>query len=77
MLRPLSTADEYAIGCSDGYFAGEYDKRNLASVVHHIIADTWDDIHNARTVAHRAYCLGWLRGYRSAVRTFVRGRWGT
>jgi hypothetical protein len=58
----------YAAGITSGYNAGEIDRKDYPSAVSDVLAAF---MVNAATAIHResrAYYLGYLRGYREAVR---------
>jgi hypothetical protein len=79
MIYPgTRTEQEYAHGRTDGRYAAEYVQENdLRAVISSDLADAKGNAHASYGRDSRAYFLGWLRGYREAVRTFDNGRWGT
>ncbi len=69
-------AQEYAHGRDEGRAWGERLLHDGRAITH----DALESERRATETApkdQRAYHLGWLRGFREAVRTLRNGRWGT
>ena len=67
----------YAHGRDEGYAWGEQDLPLGLGVVTQWLIQARADVDTAMTREARAFALGYLRGYREAVRTLKEGRWGT
>jgi hypothetical protein len=68
---------EFYHGRDAGYTDGENDLATGLGLTHDVIAAARIDVSAAWDRKGRAYALGYLRGYREAVRSFKWGRWGT
>ena len=66
----------YAQGRDKGYAWGEQDVNAGLGTTSAWLHDAQDNAETASTRTGRAYALGYLRGYREAVRTYAHGRWG-
>lgn len=67
----------YAHGFDEGHAWGEQDAVLGLGTVTGWLAECRESVTNARTEEARAYALGYMRGYRDAVRTYDNGRWST
>lgn len=67
----------YAYGRDEGYAWGEQDLEHGLGTITHWLIEARANVQTANTRESRAYALGYLRGYREAVRTLKNGRWGT
>lgn len=67
----------YAHGRDEGYSQGESDLESGLSVTTLRINDLRERSETTSSRNIRAFALGYLRGYREAVRTLSNGRWGT
>lgn len=68
--------DAYSSGLSKGFAWGEQDVAAGLGITSNALAVAREDVDTATSRVRRAYTLGYLRGYREAVRTYVRGSWG-
>lgn len=66
----------YAYGVDEGHAWGEQDVVLGLGTMSEWLRCARDDVRSASTRESRAFALGYLRGYRDAVRTNVNGRWG-
>lgn len=66
----------YAHGRDDGYAYGEADIPLGLGTVSEWMRCAKEDVVTAGSRESRAFALGYLRGYREAVRTLHNGRWG-
>lgn len=67
----------YAHGRDDGHAYGELDLEMGLGTITSWLLTAREDVASASSRESRAYALGYLRGYREAVRTLGRdGRWG-
>lgn len=73
----MSSTTEYNAGCAQGRRLGEYDLAQMTATHHDSLVTFRESAYTAGVRDSRAYWLGVLRGYRQAVRTQARGRWGT
>lgn len=71
-----ATADMYATGYDAGRAQGDADLAQGLGITHDQLAEGRDAVAAVVSRPGRAYYLGWLRGYRAAVRTFKWGKWG-
>jgi len=67
----------YAHGRNEGYSQGESDMESGLSITTLRVNDLRERSETTRSRSIRAFSLGYLRGYREAVRTLRNGRWGT
>lgn len=66
----------YIHGRSEGYAWGKDDVAAGLGHTSDALRSAEQDAQTAGTRNGRAYALGYLRGYREAVRTYAHGRWG-
>lgn len=66
----------YAHGRDEGHAWGEQDVVLGLGTMSEWLRAAREDVTTASTRESRAFALGYLRGYREAVRTNVNGRWG-
>jgi hypothetical protein len=69
-------AQAYAHGLDEGYAWGETDAPMGLGTVSEYLRAAREDVNEALSHEGRAFSLGFLRGYRDAVRTLRDGRWG-
>lgn len=68
--------DAYARGRDDGFAYGENDLPLGLGTISDWLRAAKEDVETAGSRESRAFALGYLRGYREAVRTLSNGRWG-
>lgn len=69
---------EYAHGRDEGYADAEANLSAGRGADLSLLERTWHDLRMGWSSREtRAWTLGWIRGYREAVRTIRDGKWGT
>lgn len=72
----MTVEEMYAHGRDDGLAYGDTDLELGVGTISEWLRAAREDVETARTRESRAFALGYLRGYREAVRTLHNGRWG-
>lgn len=71
------TEVNYAHGFDEGQAWGETDRVLGLGTVTKWLGECRENYEASTSIEARAYYLGYMRGYRDAVRTLNNGRWGT
>ena len=66
----------YSEGNEKGYTRGAADVDLMLGLTSEYLRAAEEDAETASTRRERAFALGYLRGYREAVRSYADGRWG-